>query len=64
MNQYAYNGPVMEFDRCIANNYKATTRAVSPRKALCNIMFRFKKECGKAPFCKISLDEKKLKLVS
>ena len=29
MNQYAYNGPVMEFDRCIANNYKATTRAVS-----------------------------------
>lgn len=54
----------MEFDRCIASNYKATTRAVSPRKALCNIMFRFKKECGKAPFCKISLDEKKLKLVS
>lgn len=64
MNEYSYNGPVMEFDRCIANHYKATTRAVSPEKALCNIMFRFKKENGKASFCKISLDERKLQLVS
>ena len=64
MNQYAYNGPVMEFDRCIADHYKASTRASSPAKALCNIAFRFKKESGKAPFCKISLDARKLQLVS
>ncbi len=64
MNEHSYNGPVMEFDRCIADHYKTTTRAVSPQKALCNIMFRFKKESGKSPFCKISLDARKLQLVS
>lgn len=24
MNQYAYNGPVMEFGKCIANNWEGS----------------------------------------
>lgn len=29
MNQYAYNGPVMEFGRCIADNWAGSTYAAS-----------------------------------
>lgn len=33
MNQYAYNGPVMEFGKCIANNWEGSTYAASEKKA-------------------------------
>lgn len=33
MNLYVYNGPVMEFDRVIANRWSASTRAESEKKA-------------------------------
>ncbi len=58
MKQYLYEGPVMEFDRCIANNWRATTRAVSPSKAKSNLTYRFKKENNKATNAKISLPGK------
>ena len=58
MNTYIYNGPVMEFDRCIANHWKAETMAVSEKKARVNLTFRYKKENGKSPNAKISLPGK------
>lgn len=32
MNQYAYDGPVMEFENCVAHRWKSTTYAVSEKK--------------------------------
>lgn len=64
MNRYFYSGPVMEFGRCVSNHYEATTFAPSRKEALSNIIFKFKRECGKHPFSKISLDETKLTLMN
>lgn len=58
MTKYSYKGPVMEFDRCIANNWEASTWAVSPKKALCNLTYRFKQENNRTANTKISLPGK------
>lgn len=55
MNRYSYNGPVLEFDRCIAHNWKGETVAVSERKAKSNLTYQFKKKFNKTPQTKISL---------
>ena len=55
---YSYDGPVMEFDRCIAHNWRNTTYAVSEKKARSNLIFRYKKENGKAPTAQIKLPGK------
>lgn len=52
---YSYTGPVMQFNQCIANNWSATTYAVSEAKARSNLTYRFKKEYNKAPNAKIIL---------
>lgn len=44
MNQYDYEGPVMEFDRCISNNWKGTTFAPTEKKAKSNLAYQYKKE--------------------
>lgn len=58
MNKYSYNGPVMEFDRCIADRWKGETVAVSEKKAKANLIFRYKQENGKATNARISLPGK------
>lgn len=58
MHTYYYDGPVMEFERCIANRWKARTRAVSKEKALCNFAYQFKMEHGKVANTKITLSRK------
>lgn len=58
MNKYIYNGPVMEFDKCVANNWKGETTAVSEKKARSNLAFKYKKEHGKLPTCKITIPGK------
>lgn len=55
---YRYSGAVMLFDKCIANNYNAETTASSIKKARANIMYRYKKENGLAPYAKIVLPGK------
>lgn len=47
MNQYDYEGPVMEFDRCISNNWKGTTFAPTEKKAKSNLAYQYKKKHGK-----------------
>lgn len=44
MNQYTYDGPVMEFDTCIANRWQGTTYAASEQKARSNLTYQFKKK--------------------
>lgn len=55
---YSYDGPVMEFDRCIAHKWHGTTYAVSEKKARSNLLYRFKKENGKVPTAQIKLPGK------
>ncbi len=55
MNRYSYNGPVLEFDRCVAHNWKGETVAVSERKAKSNLTYQFKKKYNKTPQTKITL---------
>ena len=55
MNKYSYNGPVMEFDRCIANNWRGETMAVSEKKAKSNLVYQFKKKNNRTAATRISL---------
>ena len=58
MNTYYYYGPVMEFDRCIADKWEGYTRAVSEKKARANLTYQYKVSNGKAPRSKITLPGK------
>lgn len=57
-NLYSYEGPVLEFDTCIERCWKASTYAVSAKKAINNLTYRYKKERGKSTNTKISLPGK------
>lgn len=58
MKLYSYNGPVLEFNRIIANCWHGQTYAVSETKARSNLVFQFKKETGRVPRTKITLPGK------
>ena len=58
MKQYLYDGPVMEFDRCVANRWKASTYAVSEKKARSNLTYQYKKKNNKLPNTMITLPGK------
>lgn len=58
MNLYSYDGPVMEFEKVIADRWTGTTYAISPSKARSNLSFRFKKQYGKLASAKITLPGK------
>lgn len=55
MNQYTYDGPVMEFDICVANRWKGSTYAVSEKKARTNLAYQYKKKNNRMPGTKITL---------
>lgn len=58
MALYSYNGPVLEFDRCIVNRWNGQTYATSESKARSNLAFQFKRETGRLPRTKITLPGK------
>ena len=58
MNLYVYDGPVMEFETCVSNRWKASTYAVSEKKAKNNLAYQFKKKNNKVPNSKITLPGK------
>lgn len=58
MNCYVYEGPVMEFDRCVQHCWKTETMAPSEAKARSNLAYRWKKENGRVPRCKVTLPGK------
>jgi hypothetical protein len=58
MNVYSYDGPVLEFETCVAYRWTASTRAVSEKKARCNLAYQYKKSNNKVPYAKITLPGK------
>lgn len=58
MHLYSYDGPVLEFDKIVANKWQSQTRAVSESKARTNLAYQFKKETGRVPRSKIALPGK------
>lgn len=58
MKLYFYDGPVLEFERIIAEHWSASTRAVSEKKARCNLAHQFKLQFGRTPQSKISIPGK------
>lgn len=58
MKLYSYDGPVLEFDRIIANRWKASTRATSEKKARSNLAHQYKEQYGKVPRSSISIPGK------
>lgn len=62
MDQYNYNGPVMEFDRCVSNNWKGTTYAASEKKARSNLAYQFKKQNNRIASTRISLPGKLMRV--
>ena len=58
MTLYSYNGPVLEFDKIVANNWQAQTYAVSEAKARTNLAYQFKRDTGRVPRTKITLPGK------
>jgi hypothetical protein len=53
--KYIYEGPVLEYGRLIANNWKGETTAPSEAKAKSNLAYQFKKQNGRFPSAKITL---------
>lgn len=41
---YVYDGPVMEFETCIAHRWRASTYATTEKKARSNLAYQFKKK--------------------
>lgn len=62
MNLYYYNGPVLEFERIVADHWSASTRASTEKKARSNLAYQFKMETGRMPRSKITIPGK-LKIV-
>ena len=53
----------MEFDRCVSNNWKATTFAPSEKKARSNLAYQYKKKHNKIAGTKIYLPGKVILVV-
>ena len=43
-NKYVYKGPVLEFDKLIAEDWYGETMATSEKKAKSNLIYQFKKK--------------------
>lgn len=52
---YSYNGPVMEFGKCIADRWVGYTYAPTKEKARSNLSYQFKKEHNRVPNARITL---------
>ena len=58
LKRYSYKGPVCEFGRVIASMWTAETIALSEKKALSNLAFRYKRDNNKIKTAKITLPGK------
>ena len=55
MDEYIYDGPVLEFDRLVMNRWTASTRATSTAKARSNLSYQYKKKHNRIPGTRITL---------
>ena len=58
MHKYMYDGPVMIFDTCVNNHWKAETMAVSEKKAKSNLAYQYKKRTNITRDTKVTLPGK------
>lgn len=58
MNTYIYEGPVMEFNRCIEHNWKASTSAVNEARARSNLAYKYKINTCRTAAARITLPGK------
>lgn len=58
MTLYTYRGPVLAFDKVIANNWEGQTYATSEAKARSNLVYQFKMKTGRLPRTNITLPGK------
>ena len=58
MRFYTYNGPVLEFDKIVAERWLGFTYAASESKARANLAYNFKMETGRTSNAKITLPGK------
>lgn len=56
--KYTYDGPVMEFGRLVANNWKGETIAPSEAKARSNLAYQYKKKNNRIASVKVTLPGK------
>lgn len=61
MDLYSYAGPVLLFEKCVANKWSGKTWAVSEAKARSNLSYQAKKELGLVSNVRITLPEKIIK---
>lgn len=58
MNTYLYEGPVYVHDTCVQDLFIAKTMAVSAKKALSNIAYRWKTANNRLPGTNVKLPGK------
>lgn len=56
--RYVYEGPVMEFNRLVAERWVGETMAPSEKKARSNLTYQYKKNNNRIPGTKITLPGK------
>lgn len=54
-HKYTYDGPVVAFNRCVADRWKGETMAPTEQKARSNLAYQFKKQNGKIAGTRITL---------
>lgn len=54
-HKYIYDGPVMIFDRLVADHWKGETIAPSVKKARSNLTYQFKKQNNRIVSNKVTL---------
>ena len=55
VKEYHYSGPVYYFDDCIDPSWESSTYAISAKKAINNLAYRYKKSHNYSPNSKILL---------
>lgn len=61
--KYSYDGPVLEFNTCVANHWKGETMAPSESKARSNLTYQYKKQNNRLSGTKVTLPGK-IKMVN
>ena len=62
-HKYIYDGPVLEFERCLTDHWKGETFAPSEGKARSSLTYQFKKQNNRIVGTRITLPGK-IKMVN
>lgn len=54
-HKYSYDGPVLEFDTCVADHWRGETMAPSEKKARSNLAYQYKKKNNRIASVKVTL---------